>query len=207
MVDFEFYCSLSFVILRLASELHSRGWQASFAGDLQDTSPGPPAWNPALCWLREWLPRASVPVGQSERPSNLWCRVALLYPARQAEWMLPSYDVCCLRGFFHLWCACTNKKRNGSKWNIDDEGETRPGYWIVTTNGTVEIFFFAEKTKARFLSINPFTPKSEWSMSHFPCSFSRNITSHNMEIWFFITYSDERWFYYQLSLPYLCFSL
>ena len=33
------------------------------------------------------------------------------------------------------------------------------------------------------------------------CSLTRNITSHRIRTWLFIAYSDERWLYYQFSLP------
>ena len=47
----------------------------------------------------------------------------------------------------------------------------------------------------------------EWSIPNFPCSLARNITSHSMENWAFIAYSDERWLYYQFSLPHFYISL
>ena len=42
----------------------------------------------------------------------------------------------------------------------------------------------------------------EINFKYFPCSLTRNITSHSMKTWLFIAYSDERWLYYQFLLLY-----
>ena len=45
--------------------------------------------------------------------------------------------------------------------------------------------------------------RKEWSMSNFPCSFTRNITSNSTKNTDCIAYSDVRWLYYQFSLTQL----
>ena len=44
----------------------------------------------------------------------------------------------------------------------------------------------------------------ECSISNFPCSLTRNITSHSMKNLAFHSFSDKRWLYYRFSLPHLC---
>ena len=49
-------------------------------------------------------------------------------------------------------------------------------------------------------SINPFTPKSD--QFQIPPATSPEILHHTVwRTWLFIAYSDERWLYYQFSLP------
>ena len=48
--------------------------------------------------------------------------------------------------------------------------------------------------------INPFTPKTD-QFQISPVASPEIITSHSVETWLFIAYSDERWLYYQFILP------
>ena len=53
----------------------------------------------------------------------------------------------------------------------------------------------------------PFHSAQEWAISNFPCSLTRNMTSHSMKnCLLFIAYSDER-LYHQFSLPHLYITL
>ena len=55
--------------------------------------------------------------------------------------------------------------------------------------------------------VNPFTPESDQCQISPPAP--PEILHHTVRrTWLFIAYSDERWFWYKFSLPYLCiFSL
>ena len=56
------------------------------------------------------------------------------------------------------------------------------------------------------LTFNPFTPKSD--QFQISPAASPEIWHHTVwRTWLFIAYSDERWFYYQFSLPHLYISL
>ena len=59
-------------------------------------------------------------------------------------------------------------------------------------------------TGISFRLYNPFTPESD-QLKLFSCSLTRTITWRRWRSWLFMAYSDERWLYYQFSLPHFIY--